>query len=70
MYTSYDRKKWKLVSAARSSAETLESETYTFQPRRARYVRVVVNGTTRGRYNSITESRRKVAPIALGPRLQ
>jgi unsaturated chondroitin disaccharide hydrolase len=56
IYTSTDRRKWRLVASARSSAETAEMETYTFQPRRARYVRIVCAGTSRSRTNGISEA--------------
>jgi hypothetical protein len=55
-YVSNDRRTWKWVSAARSSAETLLPETYTLQSKRARYVRVVCSGTSRGRTNGISEA--------------
>jgi unsaturated chondroitin disaccharide hydrolase len=56
IYTSNDRRRWKHVASARSSAETLEPETYTFKPTRARYVRVVCSGTSRTKANEITEA--------------
>ena len=56
IYTSNDRRHWRLVSSARSSAETVGAETYSFQPRRARFVRVVCSGTSRSRANGIAEA--------------
>jgi unsaturated chondroitin disaccharide hydrolase len=56
IYTSNDRRHWKLVSSARSSAETADAETYGFAPRSARYVRVQCSGTSRSRTNGIAEA--------------
>jgi unsaturated chondroitin disaccharide hydrolase len=55
-YVSNDRKHWKLAGAARSSAETLGQEAYTFKPQYVRYVRVVCSGTSRSAANGIVEA--------------
>lgn len=57
VYTSYDRKHWHLVSAARSSGDTSAMETYSFTPSRARYVRLSLSGTSRSNVNGISELR-------------
>ncbi|HEY5541065.1 MAG TPA: discoidin domain-containing protein [Coriobacteriia bacterium] len=56
-YTSYDRRRWHLVTRAVSSGETSSLETYVLPPTRARFVRLSLSGTSRGSTNAISELR-------------
>ncbi len=56
IYTSRDRRHWKLSTKVVSSGETAAVETYALKPVNARYVRVVCNGSSRSKTLYITEA--------------
>ena len=56
IYTSTDRRRWRVASAAQSSGTTYGLENYPFAPTSVRYVRIVCAGTTRGRVLRVAEA--------------